>query len=202
MFGKPGRPVEDRSLRQREIYRAVGPLVLERGARGVSVRDAAAAALISVGGLYHYFPTKRSLLLYGLHPEAFSRLCADFHAAYDHLTDGEPQRYLDAFIDFQVQQVFFVRPALHAALELGADAFWQAMEDSIQVGLDGFARTLRRVIPDADDRDLRLLGRTIRRTLFAALLDRAIAEEELRDELRAIIQGKPVALRHRAALSA
>jgi len=202
MFGKPGRPPEDRALRQREIYRAVGPLVLRDGAKRVTVRDAAAAALMSVGGLYHYFPTKRSLLLYGLHPEAFERLCLDFHEQYDELADRDPQRYLSAFIELQVEQIFFVRPALHAAVELGADAFWQGLEDGIQVGLDGFARTLRQVLPDAEKRDLRLLGRTIRRTLVAALLDRSVTAEELRAELHALVQGEPVAQRQVRSLSA
>lgn len=159
------------------------------------MREAARVANISVGGLYHYFPDKRSLVLHGLQPEAFGRLCADFHAEYSHLEHGQPRAYLEAFIDFQVRQIAFVRPALHAALELGADTFWRGMEESIAIGLDGFGRTLARVVPDAADRDLSRLGRTLRRTLFAALLDRGMAGDELRDELRALISGEPVALR-------
>lgn len=197
-FGKPGRPREDRLLRQREIYRAVAPLILRDGARRLTMRDAARAAYISVGGLYHYFPDKRSLVLHALGPEAFGRLCADFHAEYGHLERTQPAAYLEAFVDFQVRQVAFVRPALHAALELGADTFWRNMEDSIAVGLEGFARTLARIVPDSGDRDLPRLGRTLRRTLFAALLDRGVASDELRHELRhelrALIAGAPVAL--------
>ena len=60
-FGKPGRPPEDRLARQREIYEAVIPLIYRDGARRLSMRDAASAACLSIGGLYHYFPNKREL---------------------------------------------------------------------------------------------------------------------------------------------
>jgi hypothetical protein len=50
-------------------------------------------------------------------------------------------------------------------------------------------------VPDAADRDLDHLGRALRRMLFAALLDRGVSGEELRDELRTLIEGQPVARR-------
>ena len=59
---KRGRPPEDRFLRQCEIFEAVLPLLKRRGVRGLTMRDAAAAACMSVGGLNHYFPTKADLL--------------------------------------------------------------------------------------------------------------------------------------------
>jgi AcrR family transcriptional regulator len=49
-FGKPGRPPEDRLARQREIYEAVVPLIYRDGARRLSIREAARAAHMSVGG--------------------------------------------------------------------------------------------------------------------------------------------------------
>lgn len=180
----------------------MGPLVLAGGARQLTMREAARAANISIGGLYHYFPDKRSLVLHGLQPDAFGRLCADFHAEYGHLEHGQPGAYLEAFVDFQVRQIAFVRPALHAALELGADTFWKGMEESIAIGLDGFGRTLARVVPDAADRDLSRLGRTVRRMLFAALLDRGVTGDELRDELHALIAGEPMALREASVRTA
>ena len=39
------------------------------------MREVAWAVCVSVGGLYHYFPAKRDLLLYGLNPEAHTFLC-------------------------------------------------------------------------------------------------------------------------------
>ena len=76
-FGKPGRPPEDRLLRQREIFAAIAPLIVERGVRGLTMRDAAKAAYVSVGALYHYFPTKRDLVLHPLKQEPLERFCHD-----------------------------------------------------------------------------------------------------------------------------
>ena len=39
-FGKPGRPCEDRLIRQREIYLAVTPLLEQIGVRDLSMRAA------------------------------------------------------------------------------------------------------------------------------------------------------------------
>src|SRR5919202_6385305 len=73
-FGKPGRPPEDRLARPREIYEAVIPLIYRDGARRLSMRSAARAAHMSVGGLYHYFPAKRDLVLHGLREDARDRV--------------------------------------------------------------------------------------------------------------------------------
>ena len=72
-FGKSGRPADDALLRQREIYQAVAPLILDSGARRLSMRMAARTACLSVGGLYHHFPTKRDLVLHGMQPVAVAR---------------------------------------------------------------------------------------------------------------------------------
>jgi AcrR family transcriptional regulator len=99
-FGKPGRPREDRLLRQREIFGAVAPLVLERGVRRVTMRDAARAAYLSVGALYHYFPTKRDLLLHALTQEALDRFCTDFLKDSFGLKSDDPRAFLDAYAEF------------------------------------------------------------------------------------------------------
>src|SRR5258708_10463699 len=93
VFGKKGRPPEDRLARQKEIYAAVSPLILQEGARQLSMRHAAQAACLSIGGLYHYFPTKRDLMLHGLCPEATHRHCQDFHAQFGYLADLHPERH-------------------------------------------------------------------------------------------------------------
>lgn len=189
MSGKPGRPPEDRLLRQREIYRAAAPLIETVGARRLTMRQAAGAAHMSLGGVYHYFPTKRDLVLHALKPEAFARLCADFHDTYGHLEATDPRRYLEAYVEFQVTESFFVRPSLQAAMELGVEVTWEGIENGIELGLDGFVRPIRAALPDADPEELRALGRSLRRSLFAALLDRRITPDELHDELWSLIEG-------------
>jgi AcrR family transcriptional regulator len=101
--GKRGRPLEDKLARQREIYTAVSPLILQIGARELAMRQAARTASLSIGGLYYYFPTKRALLLHGLSPLALYRLCQAFHAEYSHLAYVDPRRYIEAGIKVVVQ---------------------------------------------------------------------------------------------------
>jgi|Tabmets5t2r1_1033131.scaffolds.fasta_scaffold05206_2 AcrR family transcriptional regulator len=55
---KPGRPPEDRLKRQYEIFLAVAPLIERYGAKRLTMRQAARAAHLSLGGLYHYWKPK------------------------------------------------------------------------------------------------------------------------------------------------
>lgn len=48
---KPGRPREDGFRRRLEIYTAVAPLLEKDGAGGLTMRQAADAAHVSVGGI-------------------------------------------------------------------------------------------------------------------------------------------------------
>src|SRR4029453_18316555 len=95
-----GRPPEDRLLRQREIYAAIAPLILRTGVKQLSMEQAASAAHVSVGSLYHYFANKRDLVLCGLRPEILAHRCAEFHRATDHVMLEDPGAYLDAFVGF------------------------------------------------------------------------------------------------------
>jgi AcrR family transcriptional regulator len=124
MSGKPGRPPEDRLRRQHEIFLAVAPLIERYGAKRLTMRQAARAAHLSLGGLYHYFPTKRDLVLHALKPEAVARLCAEFHGRHAGLERTDPGRHVQADVDYMARQCFFIRPAFHAALELDAEVAW------------------------------------------------------------------------------
>lgn len=192
MFGKPGRPPEDRIQRRREIWAAVAPLIVKEGARNLTMRQAAAASFLSLGGLYHYFPDKRSLVLFGMNQEAHERICGEYKARYGHLKTSDPQAAAEAFIHFFAGQVSFVRPSLQAALELGAEEFTARLEMNIDMGLDDFLQTLRLALPDAQDRDLRAVARSMRRMVFAGLLDRSMTQAEIEAELRAIVSGVPI----------
>jgi AcrR family transcriptional regulator len=189
-FGKKGRPPEDRLARQREIYHAVAPLILRDGARALSMRQAAHAACLSVGGLYHYFPTKRDLVLHGLCPEALLRVCQDFHARHGHLSALDPRRYVDEGIEVLVEHVGLCRPAIHAALELGTESFWGVIDTLLTNSTFDFEVHLRRLYPATSEQDVQRCGRAIRRAVCAALLDKSVAPEELRDELRLLVDGQ------------
>jgi AcrR family transcriptional regulator len=187
-FGKPGRPREDRLLRQRQIFEAVAPLVLERGARRVTMRDAARAAYLSVGGLYHYFPTKRDLLLHALTREALDRFCSDFLKGSFGLKADDPRAFLDIFAEFCARTCLFVRPAARAAVELGTETFWPVLDASMQNGLDNFLEALRRLAPGLDDAQTRALAQSIRRLLLAALFDRSVTASDIRTGVRTLVE--------------
>jgi AcrR family transcriptional regulator len=199
-FGKKGRPPEDRLARQREIYQAVVPLIMQDGARQLSMRRAAQAACLSIGGLYHYFPTKRELVLHGLCPEAILRRCQDFHAQFEHLAEADPQQYINEGIDLIVSHVGFCRPAIHAALELGTESFWEVIETLLTGTEQAFEVNLQRQLPEASDQEVQRYGRSIRRTLCAALLDKNISPDELRDELHILLDGYVGRIQERTAL--
>jgi AcrR family transcriptional regulator len=195
MFGKPGRPPEDRIQRRSEIWAAVSPLIEKSGARNLTMRQAAAASFMSLGGLYHYFSDKRSLVLYGLDQDAHQRVCTEFKEQYGHLKESDPPAAAEAFIHFFGDRVSFVRPAIRGALELGAEDFMSQLEANINMGLDGFMEVLRLALPDADDRDLRAVGRSARRVVLGGLMDRSVTQFEIEEELRAVVAGVPVGRR-------
>lgn len=188
-FGKMGRPPEDRLARQRGIYNAVAPLILQVGARRLSMRQAARAACLSIGGLYHYFPTKRDLVLHGLCPEALLRHCQDFHSQFGHLTSLNPQQYMDEGINVVVKEVAFCRPAIHAALELGAGSFWEVIEMLLTSTALEFEERLQQLFPEVSEQELHQWGRAIRRSICAALLDKSVTPDELRGELQLLVTG-------------
>jgi AcrR family transcriptional regulator len=201
MFGKPGRPPEDRVKRRRAIWAAVSPLIEKFGARNLTMREAAAVSFLSLGGLYHYFPDKRSLVLFGLDQEAHERICMEFKANYGHLKDSDPQAAAEAFVEFFGERVSFIRPAMYAALELGAEDFMSRLQANINLGLDAFVDVLELAVPDAKDRDLRLVARSVRRLVLAGLIDRSISRSEIEEELRAVISGVPVGRRLASAVA-
>jgi AcrR family transcriptional regulator len=200
-FGKPGRPREDRLLRQREIFGAIAPLVLERGARRVTMRDAAGAAYLSVGALYHYFPTKRDLLLHALTKEALDRFCLDFLKSSSGLQADDPRTVLDTYAEFCAQTCLFVRPAAQAAVELGTTTFWPVLDASMQSGLENFLEALRRVVPGLEEPQAHALARSIRRVLLAGLFDRSMTADDIRTGIRTLVDAASTSASHGAGSS-
>lgn len=202
MFGKPGRPPEDRLQRRREIWAAVSPLIEKHGARNLTMRQAAAACFLSLGGLYHYFPDKRTLVLFGLDQQAHEQVCGEFKARYGHLKDTNPHAAAEEFVHFFGERVSFIKPAIYAALELGSEDFMSRLERNINVGLEAFVETLRLALHDADERNLRAVARSVRRVVLAGLIDRSATQQEIEDEVRAVMTGVPVGRRLAPTLSA
>jgi AcrR family transcriptional regulator len=188
MFGKPGRPPEDGFRRRWEIYLAAAPLLEKVGAKGLTMRQAAAAAHMSVGGIYHYFPSKRDLVLYGVSPESMQGQCQQSHQRLAPLERTDPHAHLATFLDDLVQVVSAVRPALVAAIELGAGAALDTIEAAMKVALQEFVGAIRAVRTDMGDAEVQTLDRALRHTMFGAMLDRSVTPSDLHSELRSIVE--------------
>jgi AcrR family transcriptional regulator len=188
-FGKPGRPPEDRLVRQREIYEAVVPLIYREGARRLSMRGAARAARMSVGGLYHYFPTKRDLVLHGLREDARARLCQEYRASLGDLSGWGARRHLEAYLDLSMRMFSFARPSVQAALELGAEELQAVLDSGLSTNVGELMETLRVVDAGVREEQLEALARALRRVALGALVDRRADLDETREQMRALIEG-------------
>ena len=185
---KLGRPQEDRLLRQREIYQAASPLILEQGVRALSMRDVADVACLSIGGLYHYFPTKRDLILHGIQLEALHRFCEDFHHRFTDLVHSNPQQYFEAFYRHLIDSALFVRPSVYAAISLGVDAF-TIISESIDMLVCEFVESLRLLDSTLSEDRLTTLARAIRSFCLAAIVDTSSTNEELSNAFYLLIGG-------------
>lgn len=185
-FGKRGRPPEDRLLRQREIFEAIAPRIVAHGARRLSMRDAAHAAYLSIGGLYHYFPTKRELVLHGLDLEARDRICAEEIARIGDLSQ-QPGSLIDSTVDALMRIFAFIRPSALAVIELGSDTLQDTFDDGWTSNLGSLVDGFRRLLPNASDEHLRSLARSIRWIVRGALIDRNVDPEQVRSGLRLLI---------------
>lgn len=186
-FGKPGRPADDVVLRRREIFEAVVPLLPDGGARRLTMARAARAAGLSVGGLYHRFDGKRSLLLYGLAPENLGRACADFQTTWGHVEPVElVSRALDGFSDAVDR---WVRPSVDAAGQLGIDVLHGALAEAMTTELVGMVRSVRAMAPTMTDARAEALERSLRRVCTAHVVDPTARAGELREQLRLTVVG-------------
>jgi len=192
MFGKPGRPREDVFRRRLEIYAAVAPLLEKAGARGLTMRQAANAAHMSVGGIYHYFPSKRDLVLFVLSPDALQRLCEQSHELSP-LERADSHAHLATFLEGLVRGVPLLRPAVLAAIELGVGPALDFVEATMNVKVHEFVRALKAVRTDIGDAQAQTLDRALRHTTLGAMLDRSVTPSELRDELYSIVAMRPLA---------
>lgn len=188
-FGKPGRPPENRLARQQEIYLAVAPLILEVGAHQLTMSAAARAANLSVGGLYHYFPTKRALLLHGLSWEARDYLCRPGrrHIA-GHVFDSRDD-YVAACAEHSSRMFEFMRPSARAALDLGTESLQEMLEAGLKAGVWEIRESLRELAPWVSTGRLEELTRAMLRLGLVALLERSVSIDEIRNQLHALIAG-------------
>lgn len=187
-FEKPGRPANDPAEERLRIYTAILPVSRTHGARA-RVSAMAEAAHMSVGGIYHYFDSKRSLMLHGLDPEALALACGTFHRAMLKAADNGPDAVAAAYVDKSVYMFRLVQPAAIAALEMGIGEMRAQLERALHQDADGLIQVLATVTPDLADGSRSDLAIAIRRTLLALSLDPNATEDDVRRQLTAVLRG-------------
>jgi AcrR family transcriptional regulator len=188
-FGKPGRPREDRLARQQEIFGLVRPLIT-REVRQLTMAGAARAAHLSVGGLYHYFPSKRALVLLGIDPVNLERVCADFRPDHEALARTDPPALLAASLDTLAwAALHYIRPSALAAIELDAGAFRASLDEVLTTELIGLVQTVQLAHPALTAKQAHDLNRALRLICTLAFVDASITAAQLRAQLQAAVVG-------------
>jgi AcrR family transcriptional regulator len=113
---RTGRPADDAVARRADIFRRARPLLEEFGYRHVTVKQLARACHLSPAALYHWFPTKRDLILYPLSAPDRNGRCELLRRRLAGETDPLP--CLRAWIDFVVEE----RDGVILALRLAPEA--------------------------------------------------------------------------------
>jgi AcrR family transcriptional regulator len=186
-FSKPGRPRENVVERRLDIYERVAPLLAERGMRGLSMEQAARAAHVSVGTLYRYFPSKRSLVLYGTNPEPVDLLCERFIQSSTKLEDRHAMRI--ALAAFIVHNIELMRPSVDAAIQLGPEVVRGRLDRVARQALEIFPALLAMGMPADDGRTPEQVERVVRRTIVSTLMEKEFESEALRRTFEGVLAG-------------
>jgi hypothetical protein len=88
-----------------------------------------------------------------------------------------------------------LRPAVLAAIELGAGPALDFAEATMTVRVPEFVRAVRAVRPDIGEAEARTIDRAVRHATLGAMLDRSVTPSELRNELYSIVEIRPLARR-------
>ena len=152
------------------------------------MQEAADLACLSIGGLYHYFPTKRDLVLHGIQPETLQRFCQDFHQQFNDPVRVNPQQKFDAFYRYLLEAALFMRPSVYAAAELRVGVF-TIVSENMELLIVEFIDNLRLLDSTLPEDRLNTLARAIRRFFLAAVVDTSSSNEELHDEFYLLIGG-------------
>ena len=86
-----------------------------------------------------------------------------------------------------------LRPAVLAAIELGAGPALGFAEATMNVKVHEFVGAVKAVRPDIGDAEAQAIDRAVRHTTLGAMLDRSVTPSELRGELYMIVEMRPPA---------
>jgi AcrR family transcriptional regulator len=158
------------------------------GVAGFSMERAAAIASSSIGGLYHYFPNKTALLLYGLTAENLDRVCADFARGHAALAASDPPALLSAALTELVSAgQTYLRPSWAAARELEPPTAMAQLDRAVTVLAGQLAQLVAAAHPRLVAGSVDRLEIAVRRAWTSGLADEDVTPLCLRATLRAII---------------
>lgn len=187
-FEKPGRPRNDPAEERLRIYAAALPAIRNDGAKA-RMDALARLAHLSVGGLYHYFDNKRSLILHGLSSEALSLACATFHDDMERAAEKDVDAVISVYAERTVYLFRLIQPAVTAAMELGIAEMRSRLAEVLRQDADGLVDVLAKVGTDLDRKALADLAVAVRRNLMALSLDPNSSENDVRTQLTALLRG-------------
>ncbi len=140
-----GTPGWAGSAKRQSILDAALALMAQRGVDGTSMRDLASATQLNVASLYHYFPSKRDLLVEILSAkgviQALTRPTLSKHSARSQTPLAD---LLESILSAMLQVEDFVRLMLGEALRGDTTAFEVGTEllDTTQTALERWASDL------------------------------------------------------------
>lgn len=154
------------------------------------MREAAQLAHVSVGTLYHYFGTKRALLLYGLNPEPAAMLCSTFASDFEDLRASDPAAYREELVAFLASTIAVMRASVDCAIHFGPGVARSRIDRVVSEPIPGFLALVQSGLPEQRRGRSAATERTLRRTMVAALLEPELDVAALRGQLRVLLSGR------------
>jgi AcrR family transcriptional regulator len=161
----PGKPDPAASRRSRlksdrrsRLLEAAERQFAERGFLAVRLEDIGAAAEVSGPAIYRHFPNKEALLI-ELLVEISTRLLAGGRAVVDNASDPEAalKGLVDFHLDFALGEADLIRIQDRDLIHLPVTAAREVRKSQRQY-VEIWVQMLRRLYPDLDDADARLMA--------------------------------------------
>lgn len=147
--------------------------------------EAARAAGVSVGTLYHYFSDKRALLLYGINPEPANYICERFRQEHGHLA-RDIEAFRHALADLIVDTLLLMRGSVDAAIAMGPEVVRDQVDAVTNQPVEAFESLIAMAVR-SERANAGQVERAIRRSVVSALMEKDFAPDELRIHFKSLL---------------
>ncbi len=146
---------KDSNTTRTRLLEAARDVIRAKGYTAATVDDICAAAGVTKGGFFHYFPSKEQLGIEAI--EQFGKMAADLFASAPYHESSDPRQRLLGYVDFRasllqgeiaqftclmgttVQEVYATHPDLRAACDEGMSAHIAELERDIEAAKQLYA---------------------------------------------------------------